>query len=126
MNALGIEPRDQVADVEGNVHHQKVGAAAGTQHGEGLLVAFGVGDAGALVHRDLARGSELASERADDQESHDDISLVLLGFDDFGHGHAQLVLDQHDFAACDQTVVDVISMASPTLRSSSSTAPGRA
>src|SRR5204862_2400338 len=27
--------------------------------------------------------------------------------DDFRHGHAELFLDQHDFAACDQPVVDV-------------------
>jgi hypothetical protein len=66
VDALGIEPAHQVADVEADVHHQQVGAAAGTQHGERLLVAFGMGDAGALVHRDLARGGELASERADD------------------------------------------------------------
>ena len=35
-----------------------------------LLVAFGVGNVGALVHRELGRDGELAAERADDQESH--------------------------------------------------------
>ena len=70
VDALGVESRHQVADVEGDVHHQQVGAAAGAQHGERLLVAFGVSDAGALVHRELGRGGELAAERADDQESH--------------------------------------------------------
>src|SRR5205814_56042 len=33
--------------------------------------------------------------------------LALLGLDDFGHRHAELVFDQHDFAAGHQTVVDV-------------------
>ena len=61
---------DQLADVERDVHHHQVGAAAGAQHGERLLDAVGVGDGGALVHRDLGRGGELAFERSDDQESH--------------------------------------------------------
>ena len=119
VDALGVEPRHQVADVEGDVDHQQIGAAAGAQHGERLLVVLGVGDRCALVHRDLARGGELASERADDQESHglsyrtpkrsrvSNRALVLFGLDDFRHGHAELVLDQHDFAARDQAVVDV-------------------
>src|SRR5581483_353622 len=34
-------------------------------------------------------------------------SSVLLRLDDFGHGYAKLVLDQDDFAAGDQPVVDV-------------------
>ena len=67
VDALGVEPGDQVADVEADVDHQQVGAAAGAQHGERLLVAFGMGDGGALVHRDLGRGGELAPQRADDQ-----------------------------------------------------------
>ena len=66
VDAFGIEPRDQVADVERDVHHDEVGAAAGAQHGERLVDAVRMGDGGALVHRDLARGGELASERADD------------------------------------------------------------
>ena len=37
VDALGVEPRDQVADVERDVDHQQVGAAAGAQHGERLL-----------------------------------------------------------------------------------------
>ena len=70
MDALGVERGDQVADVDGDVDHQQVGAAAGAQHGERLLVAFGVGDVGALVHRDLARDGELAAQRADDEKAH--------------------------------------------------------
>src|SRR5579859_3150496 len=30
-----------------------------------------------------------------------------LGLDDFGHGHAQPIVDDHDLAAGDQAVVDV-------------------
>ena len=77
MDALGVEPVHQVSDVEGDVDHQQVGAAAGAQHGERLLVAVGMGDAGALIQRDLARGGELAFERTDDQESH---GIFLLTF----------------------------------------------
>ena len=68
MDPLGVESRHQIADIEHHVDHQQVGAAAGPKHGEGLLVAFGVGNVGALVHRELGRGGELAAERADDQE----------------------------------------------------------
>src|SRR5512146_2565201 len=32
---------------------------------------------------------------------------LVFGLDDFGHGHAQLVFDQHHFAAGNQAVVDV-------------------
>src|SRR5262249_25438770 len=35
------------------------------------------------------------------------MSSVLFRFDHFGHGHAELVFDQHDLAACDEAVVDV-------------------
>jgi hypothetical protein len=70
VDALGVEPRHQVADVEADVHQQQVRTAAGAQDSERLLIAFGMGDAGALVHRELGCGGELAAERADDQESH--------------------------------------------------------
>jgi hypothetical protein len=32
---------------------------------------------------------------------------IPLRLDDFRHGHAELILDQHHFAAGDQTVVDM-------------------
>src|SRR6202043_3657468 len=32
---------------------------------------------------------------------------TAVRLDDFGHGHAELLLDQHDFAAGDQAIVDV-------------------
>ena len=71
-----LEPRDQVADVDRDVDHQQVGAAAGAQHGQRLSMRLGVGDVGALVHRDLGRGGELALERADDQKSHGSFLLT--------------------------------------------------
>ena len=37
VDALGVEPLHQVADVERDVDHQQVGAAAGAQHGQRLL-----------------------------------------------------------------------------------------
>src|SRR4029077_20807722 len=32
---------------------------------------------------------------------------VVIRLDDFGHGHAELVFHKNDFAACDQSIVDV-------------------
>ena len=69
-DALGLEAKHEVADVEGDIDHQQVGAAARAQHGERLLDALGVGDGGAIAHRDLRRGSELAPQGSDDQEAH--------------------------------------------------------
>ena len=66
MNAFGVEPVDQVANVERDIDHQQIGAAAGAQHGDRLIVAVGVGDRRALVHGDLAGDGELAAEGADD------------------------------------------------------------
>ena len=68
--ALGREAEHQVADVQRDVDHQEVGAAAAAQHGERLLDGLGVGDAGTLRHRELGRGGELASQASDDQEAH--------------------------------------------------------
>ena len=48
-DALGVETAHQVADVERDIDHQQVGAAAGAQHVERLLDRLGVGDARALV-----------------------------------------------------------------------------
>jgi hypothetical protein len=70
MDALGVEPRDQIANVDGDVHHQQISTAAGAQHGERLLIGVGVGDGGTFVHRELCRARELALQRADDQETH--------------------------------------------------------
>ena len=70
MNVLGFEASDQIADVDGDVDHQEVGAASGAQHRERLGDIRGMGDQRALVHRELGRGGELAVERADDQKAH--------------------------------------------------------
>ena len=76
MDAFGLERRDQSADVDRDIDHQQVGAAARAQHGERLAAVRGVGDERALVHRDLGRGGELAIECADDQKAHE-VSPVL-------------------------------------------------
>ena len=36
-DALGLEPQHQVADVERDVDHQEIGAAAGAQHVQRLI-----------------------------------------------------------------------------------------
>ena len=69
-DALGFEPQHQVTNVERDVHHQQIGAAARAQHVERLIDIDGVRDTGALVHRELGRGCELAVEASDDEEAH--------------------------------------------------------
>ena len=61
---------DQVADVDRDLDHQEVGAAAGAQHPQRLLGALGVGDGRALVHGELGGERELAVQGSDDQETH--------------------------------------------------------
>ena len=63
-------PAHQFADVDGDVDHQQIGAAAGAQHRQRLRDVGGVHDGCALVHRQLGGGGELAVERADDQKAH--------------------------------------------------------
>src|SRR4029078_7584084 len=70
MDVLRIKPPIEVADIEADIHHQKVRAAPGAKHRERLIVVFSVRDAGALFHCELGCGSELAAERADNEESH--------------------------------------------------------
>ena len=67
MDVLGFEPAHQLADIDGDVDHEQIGAAAGAQDGERLGVAGGVRDGSALVHRQLGRCRQLAVECADDQ-----------------------------------------------------------
>src|SRR4029450_772499 len=78
-----------------------------------------MGDVCTLLHRQLGRCGELAAERAYDQESHGFSSVsfeknsgsafasVVIRLDDFRHGHPELVLDENDFPARDQPIVDV-------------------
>ena len=70
-----FERAEEVANGEGDVDHEQIGAAPGAQHGERLGDVRGVGDGRAPVHRELGRGAELAVERADDQKAH---GLLLL------------------------------------------------
>ena len=120
VDVLGLEPHHQIADVERDVDQQQVGALAAAQHRHRLVDGLGVGHGGAVVHGDLGGGRELALQGADDEKPHDCllfvwsrprapfvIRLVAFGLDDFRHGHAELVLDQHHFAARHQAVVDV-------------------
>ena len=37
MDAFGVQPVDQIADVEGDIDHQQVGTAARAQHSERLI-----------------------------------------------------------------------------------------
>jgi hypothetical protein len=60
----------QFADGDRDIDHEQIGAAPGAQHGKRLRDIRGMGDGRAAVHRELGRGGELASERADDQEAH--------------------------------------------------------
>ena len=76
VDVLMLEPRDQVADVDADIHHEEVGAAAGPQHAQRLLDILGVGDGGAFVDRELGRERQLTLERPDDQEAHDTIPCL--------------------------------------------------
>jgi hypothetical protein len=78
MDVLGLKPGDKIADVERDVDHQQVGAAAGAQHRQRLGDVGGVGDHRALVHCDLGRDGELAVQRSDDQEPHDLVPFSRL------------------------------------------------
>jgi hypothetical protein len=60
----------EVADIEADIHHQKVRATSRAQHRERLIDVFSVRNAGAFFHCKLGCGGELAAERADNEESH--------------------------------------------------------
>ena len=68
VDAFGIKARHEVADIERHIGQQQVGASTGPQNRERLIVAVGVSDVRAFLHRELGRGGELAPERADDRE----------------------------------------------------------
>ena len=70
MDMFGFQCAHQVADGDGDIDHQEVGAAPGAQHRHRLRDVGGVGDRRALVHRELGRGGELAVESANDQKPH--------------------------------------------------------
>jgi len=53
MNMLGFEPHHQIADIEGDVDQQEVGALAAAQHPHRLFMVLRMGHGSAIVHRDL-------------------------------------------------------------------------
>ncbi len=69
-DVLGFEPRDQIADVDRDLDHQQVGAAAGAQHAQRHLGAIGMRDGRALFHGEFGGERELPAQRSDDQEAH--------------------------------------------------------
>src|SRR4029079_13323572 len=69
-DVLRIEPSTEVADIEADIHHQKVRAASRAQHRERLIDVFGVRNTGALFNCKLGCRGELPAERADNEESH--------------------------------------------------------
>ena len=79
-------PRTSVADIDGDVDHQQIGAAAGAQHGKRLGVVGGVRDGGALLHCQLGRGRQLAVQCADDQKPHDSYSFFASGDERLANG----------------------------------------
>jgi len=76
MDVLGLQPDHQVADVEGDVDQQQVGALAAAQHGHRLVEALRMGDGSAIVHGDLGGGRELALQGANDEKPHDVLLFV--------------------------------------------------
>ena len=70
VDMLGFQCGHQVADGDGDIDHQEIGAAPGSQHGHRLRDVRSVGDRRAPIHRELGRGGELAVESANDQEPH--------------------------------------------------------
>jgi hypothetical protein len=76
VDVLGLEPHYEVADVEGDVDQQQVGTLAAAQHAHRLLVILCVGHGGAVLHRDLGGGGELALQCANDEKPH--VSLLSV------------------------------------------------
>ncbi len=76
VNVLGLEPHHQIADVEGDVDQQQVGALAAAQHPHRLLVILRMGHGGAIVHRYLGGGRELALQCANDEKPHGSLLFV--------------------------------------------------
>ena len=76
VDVLGLEPHHQVADIEIDIDQQQVGALAAAQHRHRLFDCLGVGHGGAVVHRDLGGGRELALQCANDEKPHDSLLFV--------------------------------------------------
>ncbi len=76
MNVFRLQPQHQVANVEGDVDQQQVGALAATQHAHRLFVVLRVGHGSAIVHGDLGGCRELALQCANDEKPH--FSLLFV------------------------------------------------
>src|SRR5690606_4893305 len=66
-----VQPFDQVGNIQGHVDHEQIGAASGAQHLERFVQIAGMGDRGATVHGHFRRGGELPAKRSDDEQSHE-------------------------------------------------------
>ncbi len=76
MNVFGFQPHHQVADVEGDIDQQQVGALAAAQHPHRLFVVLRMGDGSAIVHGDLGGCRKLALQCANDEKPHDILLFV--------------------------------------------------
>ncbi len=76
VNVLGLEPHHQVADVEGDVDQQQVGALAAAQHAHRLFVVLRMGNGSAIVHGDLGGCRKLALQCANDEKPHGNLLFV--------------------------------------------------
>jgi hypothetical protein len=76
VNVFGLQPHHQIADVEGDVDQQQVGALAAAQHAHGLFVVLRMGNGSAVVHRDLGGRRELALQCANDEKPHGNLLFV--------------------------------------------------
>ena len=70
MDVLGFKPHHQIADVEGYVDQQQVGALAAAQYPHRLFVVFRVRNGSAVVHRDLGGCCELPLQCTNDKKPH--------------------------------------------------------
>ena len=76
VNVLGLEPHHQIADVEGDVDQQQVGALAAAQHPHRLFVILRMGHGSAIVHGDLGGCRKLALQCANDEKPHGNLLSV--------------------------------------------------
>ncbi len=76
VDVFGLEPHHQVADVEGDIDQQQVGALAAAQHPHRLFVILRMGHGSAVVHGDLGGCRKLALQCANDEKPHDNLLFV--------------------------------------------------
>src|SRR5258708_1455728 len=76
VNVFGLQPHYQIADVEGDIDQQQIGALAAAQHAHRLFVVLGVGNGSAIVHGDLGGGRKLALQCTNDEKPHGNLLFV--------------------------------------------------